>query len=82
MPIYEYFCTRCETSFETLRSMSQADSAADCPRCASPNARRKISRFAAVSKSNGGDSHLVASSSPGGGGCGSCSGGHCGGCGH
>jgi putative FmdB family regulatory protein len=33
MPIYEYWCSRCEREFEQLRPMSQAAQAAKCPTC-------------------------------------------------
>jgi putative FmdB family regulatory protein len=79
MPIYEYYCTNCETRFEVLRPMSQSSSPSICPRCANPHARRAISVFAAIGKETGGGSRLVAGSN---GGCASCSGGHCATCGH
>ena len=78
MPLYEYICGNCETRFEMLRPMSQADGPVACPRCASPNARRMISTFAAVSKDRSGSSRVIASS---GGGCASCAGGTCATCG-
>ena len=80
MPLYEYFCDNCQVRFEVLRSMSQADMAAVCPRCSGNSAHKMISTFAAISKDSGGGSHMVASSS--GGGCAGCGGGSCGSCGH
>jgi putative FmdB family regulatory protein len=80
MPIYEYFCTHCESPFEVLRPMSEADRPIACPRCTGADTRRKISLFAAVSR-EGGSSRLIASSQ-GGSGCASCGGGHCATCGH
>jgi putative FmdB family regulatory protein len=79
MPLYEYRCQNCETRFEVLLSMNQSDSQVTCPSCAEVGARRLISTFAAVSRSEGG-TRLVASSQ--GNGCGSCAGGHCASCGH
>jgi putative FmdB family regulatory protein len=79
MPIYEYHCEHCAKRFEVLRPMSQSDAPIPCPRCATPNARRLVSVFAAVSRDSGG-SRLVTSSGPSG--CGSCSGGSCATCGH
>jgi putative FmdB family regulatory protein len=79
MPLYEYRCENCHTRFEVLRSFSQADGQVACPACAQTGARRLISTFAAVSKSEG-SSRLVTGSQPGG--CGSCAGGHCASCGH
>jgi putative FmdB family regulatory protein len=80
MPLYEYYCANCTTRFEALRAMSQSNAPITCPRCADANAQRVVSTFAAISKSDGGGSRLVAGSQ--GGGCGSCSGGHCATCGH
>jgi putative FmdB family regulatory protein len=79
MPIYEYRCENCQTRFEALRPFSQSANPIACPKCAEPGARRLISSFAAVSRSEGG-SRLVTSSQAGG--CGSCAGGHCATCGH
>ncbi len=80
MPLYEYHCTNCESTFEMLRPMSQSDAPAACPYCAEITGRRTISLFAAVSRDAGGGSRLVASS--GASGCGTCAGGHCSTCGH
>ncbi len=79
MPLYEYHCSVCERRFETLRRMSQADDPIHCPHCTSPNPRRVLSVFAAISK-DGGSSRLVASSSAKT--CGGCAGGSCATCGH
>ncbi|HUW08869.1 MAG TPA: zinc ribbon domain-containing protein [Anaerolineae bacterium] len=73
MPLYEYNCPDCLTEFDVLRSMSKADTPLSCPECASTGPKRKLSRFAAMSKRNGGESHSIAGS----GGCGNCSGGSC-----
>ncbi len=80
MPLYEYRCTNCESSFEMLRPMSQSDQPAACPYCAEVTGRRTISLFAAVSRDTGSGSRLVTSS--GSSGCGTCAGGHCSTCGH
>lgn len=49
MPIYEYTCEDCGTSFERLvRSMS-AGLQAECPKCRSKRCRKSISRFGAIS---------------------------------
>ena len=80
MPLYEYRCANCESRFEMLRPMSQADTPAACPYCAETTGRRLISLFAAVSRDTNGGSRMVASS--GASGCGSCGGGHCASCKH
>lgn len=33
MPIYEYWCTKCEKEFERMRPISQSGEPADCPSC-------------------------------------------------
>ena len=35
MPVYEYFCPKCEIEFEVMRPFSKADEAGMCPRCGS-----------------------------------------------
>lgn len=79
MPIYEYYCTNCELRFEVLRPMRQSDSPTACPRCQAPDARKVISVFAAISRSDGGGSRLVASSSASS--CATCSSSSCATCG-
>ncbi len=81
MPVYEYQCQACDKRFEALRPMSQMDAPIACPGCAAPNARRKLSVFAAISREAGGGSRMVASSTSTGG-CSGCSGGNCASCKH
>ncbi|MBI4300805.1 MAG: zinc ribbon domain-containing protein [Chloroflexi bacterium] len=76
MPLYEYYCSTCESKFERLRSMSQADEKAACPTCSTPSGR-VISLFASFSKSSDGSVSAVAGS---GGGCSTCGGGSCASC--
>jgi putative FmdB family regulatory protein len=45
MPIYEYFCPKCEKEFELMRPFSEADKSALCPECGS-EAEKLISAFA------------------------------------
>ena len=75
MPVYEYYCSRCNTKFELLRSMARSDEPARCPN-GHADATRTLSVFAAI----GGASSEGPSAMPSGGGCG-CGGGGCG-CGH
>lgn len=35
MPIYEYFCPKCQAEFELMRPVSQATEPASCPQCGS-----------------------------------------------
>jgi putative FmdB family regulatory protein len=70
MPLYEYRCSDCETSFEKLvRSWTEEVS---CPSCASALVEKQLSTFAFAGTEG--------SSGPRGGGCG-CGRGGCG-CGH
>jgi putative FmdB family regulatory protein len=55
MPMYEYRCPDCDTRFEKLRRMSEAEEACDCPACSSKKATRQLSGFAAVTAGGGGD---------------------------
>lgn len=49
MPLYEYQCAECGSTFEQLRRMNDADTPAPCPECASGRTERKMfSSFAAV----------------------------------
>ncbi len=50
MPIYEYICLDCETKFDALRSMSEADAPILCSNCESGHTSRTISLFAAHSE--------------------------------
>ena len=77
MPIYEYTCPACNTTFEELRSLSQSDQDAECPSCGQP-ARRKMSTFACFSTTESGVPARVAGT---GSACSSCSSGSCDTCG-
>ncbi|MBF6600654.1 MAG: zinc ribbon domain-containing protein [Dehalococcoidia bacterium] len=76
MPMYEYFCRRCNAKFEVLRSMDRSDDAAACP-AGHAGAVRTLSVFAPVGRTAPGGSYERAAP---GGGCacgGACScGGH------
>ncbi len=73
MPIYEYLCKDCNTVFDALRGMAEADMAISCDRCHSSNTVRKISLFAAHSESRA----VTGGSSSG---CSACGGGACSSC--
>jgi putative FmdB family regulatory protein len=76
MPLYEYRCPKCRTTFELLQPMSASD-AATCPQ-GHDGAQRVVSLVASrVYGENGGS---MMESMGGGGGC-ACGGGGCG-CGH
>jgi putative FmdB family regulatory protein len=47
MPIYEYVCEKCHTSFDHLaRSMAASGETVRCPKCQSEKTGRKLSVFA------------------------------------
>jgi putative FmdB family regulatory protein len=61
MPIYEYYCEKCDATFEKfVRSMS-AVVEVECPTCHSKECKKVISRFATTS--SGGAAYSSASTS-------------------
>jgi putative FmdB family regulatory protein len=74
MPLYEYSCLDCQSEFEVLRPISEADAPIACEHCHSQHTSRRLSLFFAQS---GG--HVLRGAS--GGSCSSCSGGSCSTCG-
>jgi putative FmdB family regulatory protein len=72
MPLYEYHCTKCRSTFELLRPISQAERPAPCP-AGHRGATRVFSLVAARSWGGAGSTEA----SLGGGGC-ACGGGSCG----
>jgi putative FmdB family regulatory protein len=79
MPIYEYQCTDCQTTFEKLRPMSKADAPMSCSRCGSSHTSRAISLFAAISKGGNGETRSVSGT---GHSCASCGTHQCATCSH
>jgi putative FmdB family regulatory protein len=45
MPIYEYFCPKCEKEFELMRPISQSGESAKCPSCGAKS-EKLVSVFA------------------------------------
>jgi putative FmdB family regulatory protein len=78
MPLYEYHCPRCDSTFDLLRPYSRADDPATCPDCNCAEGKRGLSLFASFSKSSDGSSHAVGGSS----GCASCGASTCRNCSH
>jgi putative FmdB family regulatory protein len=77
MPLYEYRCNACSTTFELLRPMAQRTLEAVCPGCESSTTMPLISRVAAgPSTAPWRESTPAASAASGGGG--GCCGGSCG----
>ena len=73
MPIYEYYCPKCDQNFDLLRSFSQSDEPAKCHEC-NVEAKRLVSAFATFSKDYSG---LSAPISGGGSSCAGCSANSC-----
>ncbi|TFH39009.1 MAG: zinc ribbon domain-containing protein [Chrysiogenales bacterium] len=44
MPVYEFKCTRCGTTFSSLRRMGE-DRNVQCEKCGSPDTNKLISSF-------------------------------------
>jgi putative FmdB family regulatory protein len=76
MPVYEYRCNNCSTTFDLLRPMAQRELAAVCPGCESRTTMPLISRVAvhSASRSAGASQPVPARPAAGGG----CCGGACG----
>ncbi len=72
MPLYEYYCRRCEGRFELLRPMGRMDDAAACPN-GHEGGERVLSMFAAFAQGEGETGEAPA----GIGGCAGCAGGSC-----
>ncbi|MFM8564471.1 MAG: FmdB family zinc ribbon protein [Acidimicrobiia bacterium] len=66
MPLYEFRCRTCETTFEVRRPMAEASDPATCP-AGHDDAVRLLSVFASV----GGGAAAPAPAAPRTGGCGS-----------
>jgi putative FmdB family regulatory protein len=56
MPIYEYQCKSCASTFEKMIRWSEADRSPTCPNCQSQDTHKKISNFASLGKQNSGSS--------------------------
>ncbi len=81
MPLYDFRCRACGTTFDRMRSMAQADAPTPCD-CGSNDTTRLLSRIAPVAQSasvggSAGSLPMAGGSAPSaGGGC--CGGGCCG----
>ncbi len=45
MPVYEYYCAKCDYEFELIRPVSTSNESSPCNQCEEP-ARRQLSNFA------------------------------------
>ncbi len=61
MPLYEFQCTACQSTFEELLRVSAPATDVACPKCGSRQVRRKVSTFA--SRGSGGSASFAAASS-------------------
>ena len=53
MPLYEYYCERCDKLFEALRSLRESGAAIPCPECGRDAARIMPTSFSAMSSGKG-----------------------------
>jgi putative FmdB family regulatory protein len=53
MPLYEYYCKRCDGIFETMRPIARAADPAPCPVCAKKAPRIPPTSFAAFTMRDG-----------------------------
>jgi putative FmdB family regulatory protein len=74
MPLYEYRCNECSTTFELLRSMAEREVVAVCPSCESRTTLPLISRIAVHAGGRAGADNTPAATPSSGG----CCGGSCG----
>ncbi len=58
MPLYEYFCEKCDKVFESLGSMRESDAPTDCPKCGVSADRIMPTMFASMAH-KGGWAHRV-----------------------
>ncbi len=75
MPLYEYYCLSCQTSFDRLRPVATADEPADCPNCGSPEDVRRTITHAVMVGAAGAEVLSPATSGSNGAGGGCCGGG-------
>ena len=64
MPMYEFKCGECDSSFEEIIACSKIDEVT-CPSCGSGKPEKQLSAFATVGDSGGG--HAASSGGCGGG---------------
>jgi putative FmdB family regulatory protein len=76
MPLYEYYCSRCEGRFDLLRPSARMDDAAACP-AGHTGGKRVLSSFAAHTGASSEFAEAGEAMGGGGGGCGGCAGGAC-----
>lgn len=50
MPIYEFYCDRCNTIFNFFSRTINTTKQPDCPKCSAPNLERRMSAFAVTGR--------------------------------
>lgn len=70
MPLYQYQCRECETSFEAKKSYLEAHTSAPCPVCGSIETRKQVTAVAVSASSHSSQSIPLRMSNHGGCGCG------------
>ncbi|MCU0576932.1 MAG: zinc ribbon domain-containing protein [Desulfobacterota bacterium] len=53
MPIYEFYCSRCDTIYNFFSRTVNTEKIPRCPRCRTVKLRKKVSLFAAISGRRG-----------------------------
>jgi len=53
VPIYEYYCDKCDKVFDSLGTVSRSDQPVDCPKCGRSSDRIMPTTFATMSKQKG-----------------------------
>ncbi|HUF53732.1 MAG TPA: zinc ribbon domain-containing protein [Dehalococcoidia bacterium] len=53
MPLYEYYCDKCDEIFESVQPISKSDEAVACPDCGQAADRIMPTTFATMSKRQG-----------------------------
>jgi putative FmdB family regulatory protein len=66
MPLYEFQCTECHSTFEELMRVSPPANDVACPKCGSRYVRRKVSTFASKASGSSSVSSSTSSCAPSG----------------
>ena len=60
MPIYEFYCRKCNIIYNFLSSRVDTTTRPDCPRCGEKKLSRQISTFATIGRAGEEDSEMMA----------------------
>ncbi len=53
MPVYEYYCEKCDSVFDSLQAIAKSDQPVACPECGGPSDRIMPTTFATMSRRKG-----------------------------